>query len=163
MFLVCCRKESPRAGPRQRSFTYADLRTRRCGSCEATGKESLLFRHPCFAQALEISGLVQRADLRHSEISDGLQAGDARPTIVADHQPAGFGEFGGGAGGLAFEGIGGGELGVRLVMSRIGVAPLFEPDDRLVRTRLQQMHLPDLGIPIAELGITGAEPDGSLL
>ncbi len=80
---------------------------------------------------------------------DGLQAGDARITIVAA-QPAGFGEFGGGAFGLAFEGIGGGELGVNERMCRIGAARLFEPDDRLVGARLQQMHVPNPEIPNAD-------------
>ena len=41
----------------------------------------------------------------------GLHTGDARIATVAA-QPAGFGEFGGGTFGFAFEGIGGGEPGV---------------------------------------------------
>jgi len=45
--------------------------------------------------------------------SMGRQAGGARITIVAG-QPAGFGEFGGGAFGFAFERIGGGEPAVKL-------------------------------------------------
>jgi hypothetical protein len=45
-------------------------------------------------------------------------------------------------------------------MLRIGAARLFEPDDCLVGARLQQMHNPDLEIPIADVGITGTEPDG---
>ena len=84
----------------------------------------------------------------------GPQAGDARITTVGA-QPAGFGEFGGGEFGLAFEGIGGGEPGVRIGSFRIGAARLFEPDDRLVGARLQQMHDPDLRIPIAERGSRG--------
>ena len=72
------------------------------------GAGASLLRHPGLAKAGEIGGFVQGADLRHPELSDGLQTGDARITIVAA-QPAGFGEFGGGAFGVAFEGIGGGE------------------------------------------------------
>ena len=48
-------------------------------------------------------------------------------------------------------------------MCRSSVARLFEPDDRLVRVRLQQMHHPDLLIENADEGIAGAEPDGLLL
>src|SRR6266852_1414111 len=47
-------------------------------------------------------------------------------------------------------------------MCRHGAARLFEPNDRLVRARPQQMRLRDLAIPNAELRITGAEPYGLL-
>src|SRR5205823_10407089 len=47
-------------------------------------------------------------------------------------------------------------------MCRSMASRLFQPDDRLVRVRLQQMRIPDLFIPDPELGITGAEPNGSL-
>ena len=70
-------------------------------------------------------------------------------------QPTGFGEFGGGAFGLAFEGIGGGEVGVNVRKSRIGAARLFEPEDRLVDARLQQMREPNPKIPNADLGDRG--------
>ena len=40
--------------------------------------------------------------------SGSLQAGDARKAIITT-QPPGFGEFGGGTFGFAFEGIGGGD------------------------------------------------------
>ena len=86
--------------------------------------------------------LRKGADLRQPEKSRGLQAGDARISIVAA-QPAGFGEFGGGAFGVAFKGIGGGEPGMVLRECRIGVARFFEPGNRLVDARLQQMRLPD--------------------
>ena len=47
-------------------------------------------------------------------------------------------------------------------MCRSVVSRLFQPEDRLVRVRLQQMHVPDLLVPDPELGITGAEPNCSL-
>jgi len=47
-------------------------------------------------------------------------------------------------------------------MCRSVVSRLFQPEDRLVRARLQQMHVPDLLVPDPELGITGAEPNCSL-
>jgi hypothetical protein len=70
----------------------------------------LLPRHSGSAQADEKSGFVEGADLRHPEISAGLQARDGRIMIIA--QPLGFREFGRGAVDLAFEGVGGGEVGV---------------------------------------------------
>ena len=47
------------------------------------GREWSLLRHPRLAQAGEISGVVQRADLRHPQPRTGmrLQAGDARKKI----------------------------------------------------------------------------------
>ena len=47
-------------------------------------------------------------------------------------------------------------------MCRSVIARPFEPVDRLVRVRLQQMHERDLPIPKAERGITRAEPNGLL-
>jgi hypothetical protein len=68
-------------------------------------------RHPGLAQTSEVSGLKKRADLRHAEISYGLQTGDARIAIVA-HQPAGFREFDCGMSSFAFKGIGRGKVDV---------------------------------------------------
>jgi len=73
------------------------------------GDRRSFLRHPGLAQAGEIGGFMQGTDVRHAEILDGPQPGDTRKTIVAD-QPSGFGEFGGGAFGLACEGVGGGEI-----------------------------------------------------
>ena len=47
-------------------------------------------------------------------------------------------------------------------MPRIGVTRLFEPGDRLIGTRLQQMHASELEIPKADLRIAAAEPDDAL-
>ena len=77
---------------------------------------------------------MQGADVRHAEILDGPQAGDTRETIVAD-QPSGFGEFGGGAFALACQGIGRGEVCANVPYYWIGVARLFEPNDRFVDAR----------------------------
>ena len=64
------------------------------------------------------------------------QMGDAQKRISAD-QPPGFGEFGGGTLVLAFQGIGGGELGVKGRSQRIGAVCFFEPENCLVGARLQ--------------------------
>src|SRR5215472_14782774 len=75
------------------------------------GRRSLL-RHPRLAQAGEVSGFKQGSDFRHPEISDGLQAGDARIPIIAA-QPAGFSKLGDGTFSLTVEGIGGSEVGMK--------------------------------------------------
>src|SRR5271165_2638936 len=118
-------------------------------------------RHSGLAQTGEISGFEQGADFRHTPMSDGSHAGDARITIVAAELP-GFREFGGGACGFASQGIGRGEPATSVRCGRNGAAPFFEPDDRLGYARLQQMHTPDLEIAPAEVGIAGAEADSLL-
>jgi hypothetical protein len=70
-------------------------------------------------------------DLRYSLVSRGLHPGDARVAIVTA-QPTGFGEFGGGAFAVTFEGVGGSELGADIRMRRSVVARLFKPDGRFV-------------------------------
>jgi feruloyl esterase len=85
------------------------------GNQESNTTDSSLLRHPGLAQTGEISGLEEGADLRHPEIPNGPQTGEARITTIAV-QPAGFGEFRGGALGLLFEGIGGGEVSGRKAM-----------------------------------------------
>src|SRR6516162_2684108 len=50
--------------------------------CSETDPGSLL-RHAGLAQPGGIGAFVQRADLRYPEISEGLQASDARKAIVA--------------------------------------------------------------------------------
>ena len=104
---------------------------------------------------------TRRGSSAPPNIATGLQTGDARIRSSAA-QPAGFGEFGGGEFGVAFEGIGGGEAAAKEWCGRIGAARFFEPDDRLVGARLQQMREPDPVIPIADAGIAGAEADGLL-
>src|ERR1700761_7528019 len=47
-------------------------------------------------------------------------------------------------------------------MFRRVVACLLQPNDRFIRVRFQQVHVPDLFVPDPEFGITGTEPDGSL-
>jgi hypothetical protein len=64
----------------------------------------LFLRHADLAQAGEISGLEQSADLRYG----GHQASEARKTIVAT-QPPSFGGRDSGAFGLAMGSIGGSE------------------------------------------------------
>src|SRR6516164_7549954 len=90
-------------------------------------------------------------------MSDGLQAGDARITTTA--QTARLGEFGGGAFGLAFEHKSGSEPGVMDRISRKGASRLFEPDDRLIGMRLEQMRDPDPQIPDTDVWIARAEVD----
>src|SRR5215472_12154343 len=102
-----------------------------------------------------------KSSVRYLGVSFGRQASEARITIVGT-QPSRFSEFSGGAFGLADQGVGGGEDGATDRMCRHGVARLFEPDDRLVCARLQQMHSPNRLVPNAELRIAGAEPDSPL-
>ena len=78
------------------------------------------------------------ADVRRKpQISagEGFHTGDARKAIVAS-QSTGFGEFGGGVFGLAFEAVGRDEEHVNERQFRNGAARLFEPQDRLVGARL---------------------------
>ena len=80
-------------------------------SPQVPGCQSFL-RHAGLAQTRRNKWLrTRRGPSAPPNISAALKSGDARITIVAA-QPSGFGEFGGGAFGLAFEGIGGGEAGV---------------------------------------------------
>ena len=46
--------------------------------------------------------------------------------------------------------------------SRTGVARLFEPEDRLISMRLQQMYVPNPLIPNGDSRIARAEADGLL-
>jgi len=118
------------------------------------------FRHPGQPEAGEISGFKQGTDFRHPIISDGPQARETRETIVAT-QPAGFAEFGGGPLGFAVEGVCGGKLGAGNRVRRTVAARPFEPPDRLVGVRLQQMHEPNLLIKITAMGFAGAKPHRS--
>ena len=70
------------------------------------GRVPSLLRHPGHVQTSEISALEHGADFRCAEIFGGRQMSDARITTIGG-EPAGFGEFRGGAFGLAFESIGG--------------------------------------------------------
>src|SRR6516162_10836766 len=120
------------------------------------------FRHARLAQADEINSFEQGANLRTSKGSHGPQTGDARITIIAA-QSAGFGKFGSGAPALSFEGIGGGEVGVRKRLVGIGSVCPLEPEDSLINARLQQMRLPDPEITEPDLRIAWTETDGPLL
>jgi hypothetical protein len=81
---------------------------------------------------------------------------------LAAAQPAPFGEFGRGALDIASQAMGGGEQGMHERHFRGGATRPFEPRDRLVRARLQEMHMPDPHIEIADAGIERTEPDGLL-
>jgi len=52
---------------------------------------------------------------------------------------------------------------MRSRISRIGGARLFEPNNRLLGARLQQMNHANSPVPITDVGITRAEADGLLL
>jgi hypothetical protein len=69
------------------------------------------------------------------------------PTLA---QLACFGEFDRGAFSLAVEGIGGGERGVKMRVSRIDIPRLLQPDNRVVGARLQKMRLTDPHIKCAD-------------
>jgi hypothetical protein len=102
--------------------------------------------HSGVAQPGKKSGFEKRADGCHREKSGGLQAGDARITIVTT-QPSDFGEFEGRPFGVSFKRVGGGEPGMMGWGCRIGAVPSFEPADRLVDPRLRQMRLPNPVVP----------------
>ena len=92
----------------------------------------------------------------------GCHARDAREHVGVTAQPAGFGELGGGAFGFADEAIsrGNGPAGSRVC--RTGGARLFEPGDRFVGARLQQMRCPNQKAPNAEASIARTEANGLL-
>jgi len=110
------------------------------------GRLQSFLGHPGLAQTRVIGGFEQAANFRHSPVSASLRLGDARMATVAA-QPLGFGEFVTGAFGLAVQGVGGGEHCTDARMSRSVIARFFEPDDRFVGSRLQEMHQPNLAIP----------------
>jgi hypothetical protein len=72
------------------------------------------------AQPGDVCGFEQGADLRDPPILGSPQTGDGRITIV---QLTGFDEFSGGAVGLAFEGIGGGEPSTNGALGEWGTTP----------------------------------------
>src|SRR6516165_11698678 len=113
-----------------------------------------LLRHPGLTQAGEEGGFVQSTNLGHPPISVGLHVVDAGKKISAVQSP-GFGEFHGGALGLASECISRGKPYAVERYGRHGAAPLFEPYDRLVGARLQQMYSPKQEVPPADMGIAG--------
>src|SRR5689334_9701441 len=73
----------------------------------------LFFRHSRLAQAREIRGFVEGADLRHPVVCGALQTSNARITPVKAQSPR-FGKFNGGAFGLPSEGICRGEVAVNV-------------------------------------------------
>ena len=125
-------------------------------------------RHSRLAQASVINCFEQGADFRHTPICDGLQASDARKTIVAA-RPAGFGEFGGGAVRVAFDPI----TAVRPRRSIPGVISAMAPLVVLLGARhaaagscenLMALVLPDTMIAIAQQIPAGTytAPDGEV-
>src|SRR5271165_359837 len=119
-----------------------------------------LFRHTGLAQPGEIGGFEPGAAFWRPRTHSG-QSGDARIAIVAA-QLSGFGELGSRAFSLAFEGIGGSEPGANVRLYRVGTTRFFEPKNRVVGASLHEIRPPDRLIPKAQVGITGAEPDGLL-
>ena len=58
--------------------------------------------------------------------------------------------------------MGSGEENMSHGMSRIRVTRFFEPEDRCIEARLQQMHNPNPPIPVGDLAVSGAEANGLL-
>jgi len=112
-------------------------------------------------QAGEKGVLDQLADLRHAEISHSDQPSNARITAAAA-QASRLREFSSGALDLAVEGTSRGEPGANTRQYRIGIACLFQPDDRLFRSLLQQSHTGDAEIPIRNRVIVRMHADGLL-
>ena len=120
---------------------------------------ALFFRHAGFAHTLVEDRLGEGEDGRRLVACVRPEPGDARPRTFPS-QPPGFGELRGGAVGLAFEGIGGGEVAVDVRECLIRGARLLEPEDRIVDMRLQQMGFADPKIPICNGRIARAEAGG---
>ena len=74
----------------------------------------------------------------------------------------GRGELDSGSVGIPSEAVGGGEIRPDHRMCRVLAACLFEPGDRLICVRLQEMHVANLLVPNAERRVTRAEPDSTL-
>ena len=91
-----------------------------------------------------------------------LETGDAGVTPVAA-EPARLGEFGGGAVLVADQRIGRGQPGMRTGQTRVCAARPFQPEDRLVNPRLQQVDHADPPIPIRQPRIARTEADRLLL
>src|SRR6516165_9087006 len=91
-----------------------------------------------------------------------FETGNARIAIVTA-QAARLDEFGGGTLAIACQCIGGCKPGARPRQPRIGVARPFEPGDRVVDARFQQMDHADPPTPIRQARITWAETDRLLL
>ena len=91
----------------------------------------------------------------------GLQPSDARKKISAAQSP-GFGEFSGGELAFASEGIGSRKAAAMCRYTGQGATCLFEPVDRLVGLRLQQMHGSNQEIERANERIARAEANGLL-
>jgi hypothetical protein len=73
------------------------------------------------------------------------------------------GEFESGPLDIPFKRVGGSEPGVMERICRIGSARSFEPEDRLVDPRLNQIRLPDPAVPQVDTLIPRAETDGLLV
>ena len=86
---------------------------------------------------------------------------EAQKKIVVA-QPPGFGEFGGGAFGLVFERISRGKPYSVEPCCRHGAARFLEPDDGVIRARLQQMYSPNQEVPPGDVGIAGIEVNSLL-
>src|SRR5882757_6494904 len=137
------------------------------GSFAQSSNRHSFLRHPGLAQANEISGFEQGADLRSSTsiLAEGIpepDMSDTRKSTFAIQTPR-FEKFGGGASRITLEGIAGGEVGAKNRYLRIGSARLFKPENRLFKARLQQMRLPNPEIPKTNAWISWTEANGALL
>src|SRR6516165_10175835 len=97
----------------------------------STGRRSFL-RHAGLAQAGEIGGFVQSANLWYPEIPAGYHASDAGIKSVGA-QLSRFGERRRSASYLALKGVGGSQITLRQRGRRVRPASSLEPQDRLVR------------------------------
>src|SRR5215472_9585316 len=148
-----------RCSPHPPPSAVSNLPHQRQGSRQDGGSESF-FGQPGLAQTGKISGFKQGADLEHAPPCawKGLQVRDARIKGSAIKPPS-LGKLHDSALQGATEGIGGGKVEVIIWLFRTGTARFFEPDDRLVDARLQQMHHPDNPVPNTDLRVPGATAD----
>ena len=106
-----------------------------------------------FGESTDGGGLITRA---------GSHSSNTLPRVAFAAQLASFGEFGSGTLIVAIERICGGEGASHTVPRRKGTFSFFEPKDRVVDIRLEQMGFANPKIPIAEQRIARAEPNGLL-
>src|ERR1700730_10262324 len=124
-------------------------------------RDRSLLRHSGLAQAGKESTLAQSAKI-WPEFYGCRETGDAAKTIIIT-QSSSLGELCHRALGFPFQGIGGGQPGVRAGVFWIGSPRPFDPKDCFCGARLQQMNHANSPVPVSDVGIAWTKTDGLLL